>query len=142
MPPNVRFDKVLYLASPVLYAARRAFDPRMWGARRREFTFEPISNAGIRDLIARARAIVDIERTVQSGWTMRSVEALGAGRKLVTTNAAIAGAEFYHPNNIAVIDRKKPTLPAGFFETPYIAPSSAFLRRYSLTGWVDEMLGQ
>lgn len=142
LPPGVRFDKALYLASPALYALRRAFDPRMWGARRSEFTFVPISNAGILGLMARARAIVDIERTVQTGWTMRSIEALGAGRKLVTTNAAIAGADFYHPNNIAVIDRKEPSLPAEFFERPYVALSGALLRRYSLTGWVDEILGR
>jgi hypothetical protein len=142
LPPQVRFEKVLYLASPAIYVLRRALDPRMRGARRSEFTFVPISSAGIRGLISRAGAIVDIERAVQSGWTMRSVEALGAGRKLVTTNAAITGAEFYHPNNIAVIDRKRPVLPADFFERPYVEPPRALLRRYSLSGWVDDILGE
>lgn len=141
LPPQVRFEKVLYFPSPAIYVSRRAVDPRMWGARRCEFTFTPVSSAGIRDLVSRAGAIVDIERTVQSGWTMRSVEALGAGRKLVTTNAAITGAEFYHPDNIAVLDRRRPVLPADFFDKPYVEPSQALLRRYSLSGWVDEMLG-
>jgi hypothetical protein len=141
LPPGVRFEKVLYFPSQLIYAARRVLDPRMRGARRREFIFRPLGKQDVLRLISRARAVVDIERTVQTGLTMRTMEALGAGKKLVTTNSKVVEAEFYDPDNIAVIDRKSPTLPATFFDRPYSPPPPPLLRRYSLSGWIEEVLG-
>jgi len=137
---NIRFEIVLYLPSQAIYAVRRVLDPRLWSARRSEFIFSPLSKGDIQSLVARARAVVDIERSVQAGLTMRSVEALGAGRKLVTTNRRVLDADFFNPNNVAVIDRRSPELPARFLERPYAPPRPDILHRYSLSGWVQEVL--
>jgi hypothetical protein len=141
LPPGIRFERVLYVPSTAIYRARRVFDPAFWPARRAEFIFEPLAKQAIQALIARARIVVDIERAVQAGLTMRTVEMLGAGKKLITTNPMVQRADFFDPANIAVIDRERPVLPAGFLEAPYVAPPAALLERYSLSGWLREVVG-
>ncbi len=140
LAPGMRFEKVLYIRAPWLYTLGKIFDRSMWKARRGEFVFAPKSRAELAQLTARAHIVLDIERPIQSGLTMRTVEMLGAGRKLVTTNAAALQADFYDPSNIAVIDRRAPRLTDAFLKAAYRAPSKTLLYRYSLEGWLDDVL--
>jgi hypothetical protein len=140
LPPDLRFVQILYYPSKKLFMLRRVIDPRMWGAQRREFIFEPIAGATVTNLFARSRIAVDIERAVQSGFTIRTIEMLGASKKLITTNPRITRADFYRPNNIAVIDRTRPRLDQAFLRQPYEEIPSDLLDRYSLSGWLDEVL--
>ncbi len=71
---------------------------------------------------------------------MRTIEMLGAGKKLVTTNSKVVEADFFNPNNISVIDRRRPIIPPAFFEAGYESPGAELLKRYSLSGWLDEVL--
>jgi hypothetical protein len=140
LPSHVRFEKILYFPSRIVYAARRIGDPQFWGASKREFVFQPLSKPDIQNLIARSRVVVDIERSVQSGLTMRTIEMLGAGKKLLTTNPHVARADFFNPNNIAVIDRRFPIVDPLFMKSAYEPPVAELLKSYSLSGWLDEVL--
>jgi hypothetical protein len=68
------------------------------------------------------------------------LESLVAGRKLITTNPEIANADFYDPANIAIIDRKHPTISAEFLAAPFAPLSPEFRYDYSLEGWLDDVL--
>jgi hypothetical protein len=140
LPSDMRFEMVLYYPSQKLFGVRRLVDPRMWGAKREEFIFEPISGEQVTNLLARTRIAVDIERSVQSGFTIRTIEMLGASKKLITTNPRVKAADFYNPNNMAVIDRERPRLDELFLRRPYEPLPDAVLARYSLSGWVDEVV--
>ena len=140
LPADIRFEIVLYFPSRVVYTARRVFDPRLWTARSSEFIFSPLSRTEIQSLMARSRAVVDIERSIQTGFTMRSVETLGSGKKLVTTNSTVREADFYNPDNVAVIDRQDPVLPARFLDRAYTPLPPKILGRYSLSGWLGDVL--
>lgn len=140
LPPEVRLEEVLYFPSNLVYAARRTFDPRFWRAHRDEFIFKPLSKIEVQSLISRARAVVDIERAVQCGLTMRTIEMLGAGKKLVTTNRRIADADFFNPRNVAIIDRRRPIVTAEFLSLAYEPAAADLLKRYSLSGWLDEVV--
>lgn len=140
LPSDLRFDRVLYLPSQKIYFARRVFDPAFWSARRDEFVFQPLPTREVTALMSRARVVVDIEREVQSGFTIRTLEALAAGRKILTTNARVAEADFYDPCNVQVIDRNTPRIDERFLRLPGKPPPPALLRRYSLDGWLDEVL--
>jgi hypothetical protein len=140
LPPGVRFEKILYFPSRFVYAVRRIGDPQFWRARRHEFVFHPLCKTDIQGLISRARVVVDIERSVQSGLTMRTIEMLGAGKKLLTTNSQVTSADFFNANNISVIDRRRPIVASSFLKIAYEPPAAQILRRYSLSGWLDEVL--
>jgi hypothetical protein len=140
LPPGIHLESVLYFPSRLVYALRRVCDPSFWRAGRDEFIFHPLDKSNIQSLIARARVVVDIERTVQCGFTMRTIEVLGAGKKLLTTNSKVADADFFDPNNISIIDRRRPIVTSTFLEAAYKPPSAEILKRYSLSGWLDEVL--
>jgi len=72
---------------------------------------------------------------------MRTIEALGAGKKLITTNPAVAVHDFYDPQNIVVIERGRPlSVPDGFFTAPYAEVTEQVYKRYSLGGWINDVL--
>jgi hypothetical protein len=142
LPPGVRLETILYFPSRLVYAARRVCDPHFWHTKRHEFIFRPLEKSHIQAMIARARVVIDIERSVQRGFTMRTIEMLGAGKKLLTTNSEVAEADFFHPNNISIIDRRRPVVTSTFLDSTYRPPSAEILKRYSLSGWLDEVLPQ
>ncbi|MEK5777604.1 lipopolysaccharide biosynthesis protein, partial [Acinetobacter nosocomialis] len=57
------------------------------------------------ELYAKSNIILDISHPGQSGLTMRTFEAIGAGKKLITTNTNIKEYPFYNANNIFIISR-------------------------------------
>jgi hypothetical protein len=142
LPPGVRLETILYFPSRLVYAARRVFDPHFWRAKRDGFIFHPLEKSHIQAMISRASVVVDIERPIQRGFTMRTIEMLGAGKKLLTTNPKVAEADFFHPDNISIIDRRRPVVTSSFLDAAYRPPSAEILRRYSLSGWLDEVLPQ
>lgn len=142
LPKNLRFEKVLYLPAPWLYPVRALRDPTLLWGNARDFIYTPKTKAEIAMLTARSRIVVDIERPVQRGYTIRAIEVLRAGRKLITTNPEMANADFYNPANIAVVDRKAPKFSEAFLHTPYEPPSADILRRYSLDNWLDDVMPQ
>jgi hypothetical protein len=140
LPPGKQLTSILYLRSRLLYRIQRIVDPSLWRPTLGSFTVTPVKKTELLALVARARIVVDIERTIQNGFTMRSVEMLGAGKKMISTNAALLNADFYHPQNIAIIDRRNPVLTTDFLDSPYRSQSPELLRRYSLSGWLDDVL--
>ena len=87
-----------------------------------------------------SRAVLDIHHPSQDGLTMRTIEVLCAGCKLVTTNTEIVNTDLYHPSRVLCIDRTKPSIPASFLETPVVPLSQEVIRRYHISSWVDSVL--
>jgi hypothetical protein len=131
----------LYLQAPWVFHLQRILNPAFRGARMQEFSFAPLPKAEVQNVFRRSRAILDVEHSSQRGLTIRTLEAFGAGKKLVTTNAAIRDYDFFKPENIAVIARAAPELPSQFLARDYVAPSDELYYRYSIAGWMDEVLG-
>ncbi|KLN56431.1 hypothetical protein [Variovorax paradoxus] len=138
---GVNFHKVLYCPSRVIYWARRIFDPSFWRVKKEDFIFKPISHQELSALVSRAKAVLDIERAVQAGFTMRTLEILGSARKLVTTNTNILDANFYDERNIRIIDRKNPSVPTEFLKSSPVTVADSIVTRYSVATWVDEIFG-
>ena len=139
LPPEIRFERVCYFPSKKLFYIKRTFRPSYWRTGIDRFTFTSIARDAVLRLLARSRVVLDIERAVQTGYTMRSIEAFGASKKLATTNAAIVKADFYHPNNQIVLDRATPRISPEFFQTDYHPVSDAAVKRYSLNTFLDDL---
>lgn len=104
------------------------------------FRYAPMTKAQTGEIFRRSRAILDIEHPQQRGLTMRTFETVGAGKKLVTTNAHVVEEEFHHPDRVLVIDRARPRIDRAFLEAPVPALDPAIRARYSLAGWLNDML--
>lgn len=140
LPQTAAFSKNMYFVSPAVYQARRVFDPSYWGTKPSDFRFSPMTAQEIKHLLGRSRIVLDIERTVQSGLTIRTLETIAAGKKLITTNPYIAESDLYLPENILVIDRKSVVIPRDFLTTSFKPSSRAVMEKYSLDRWLADVL--
>lgn len=140
IPPGLNFKKVMYLPSRWIFRIRKIFDPSFWKSKSTEFIFVSVAKSEMLRLIAQSRIIVDIERSVQHGLTMRTIEMLGAGKKMISTNTNVTSCDFYNPSNIAVIDRNDPVLNEQFLSAEYVKPTPSVLESYSLSAWVKEVV--
>lgn len=140
LPPELRAYWYLYLQAPWVYHAYRVSNPGMRQARRDEFQYTPLDKSVLQSVFSRSLAIVDIEHPQQRGLTMRTFETMGAHKKLVTTNAQVRDYEFFNKDNICVVDRAFPQIPNAFLDSPFMPLLPEVYRRYSIEGWVDEVL--
>ncbi|HEY1405823.1 MAG TPA: capsular biosynthesis protein CpsH [Spirochaetota bacterium] len=131
----------MFFHTRLLYIARRIFDRAFRGTRIGEFRFTPLGKDETVKLIASSRAVLDIQHPRQTGLTMRTIEILGARRKLITTNAAISQYDFYRPENICIVDREKCQIDESFLRSPFVDPDPAVYEYYSMGRWIADILG-
>lgn len=131
----------LYLASKKIYWFRKIFDKRLKNLKIENFKFKPLNHEEIVEITNNSEIILDIEREVQTGLTMRTIEiALGMRKKLVTTNAKVKEYDFYNKNNIFVIDRKNPKITEEFINNDYERISEKIYNDYSLKSWIKKVI--
>jgi hypothetical protein len=71
---------------------------------------------------------------------MRTLEVLGARRKLITTNAEVVHYDFYDPKNILVVDRENLKIPPDFLKSEFRPLPDFIYQKYSLKGFLIELL--
>lgn len=91
------------------------------------------------DLLYASHAILDLPHPEQTGLTMRAIEALGAGKKLITTARDIVRYDFYRSENILVIDAEHPRIEDHFLQVPTVRLPVETIARYTLHSWVREL---
>ena len=140
LPPDLNCYWYIYLQAKWVYQVYRLTKPAHHKSKLEEFKFEPLHKNEVQLKFSQSFAILDIEHPNQTGLTMRTIEAFGAHKKLITTNYGIKDYELYNPNNICIIDRKKPNIPSSFFNEPFVAPRPDLYQSYSIRGWINEIL--
>lgn len=140
LSPDVSRFWYLFLQAPWVFYVQKAINSAFRKASFANFQYVPMPFASVQDVFRKSRAIVDMEHPDQTGLTMRTFEAIGAGKKLITTNRHVRDYPFYDPQNIHIIDRSDPSVPHDFLRTPYRPLVPTLRYRYSLAGWLDELL--
>lgn len=131
----------LFLPHPLVYWYNKVLNRDYRQVSKEDIHFESVSADKIRQIYSKSRSILDVEHGAQRGLTMRTIEMIGMGKKLVTTNKGIEKYDFYNPNNICIIDREAPAVDASFFETPYQPVPREILDRYSIRSFVRDIFG-
>lgn len=126
----------LFIPNPVVFYKLKYIDKNLRGAARAEFKYVPLGKSETVQAVANSRMVIDAEHPAQLGLTMRTIEMLGAGRKLITTNADILNYDFYHPNNILVVNRKRVEIPDSFIEAEYVEVEPSVYEKYGVHHWV------
>lgn len=90
-------------------------------------------------LISCSKVLIDVHHPGQTGLTMRTIESLGAQKKMITTNPEVMTYDFYNAENMLVVDRLAPVIPKLFLDTPYKKLPSDVYARYSLRSWLAEI---
>ena len=90
--------------------------------------------------VQRARAILDICQSIQTGFSLRVMEHIFFGKKLITNNAVIKSAEFYHPDNIFLLQEDDiDTLPA-WLDLPFVPITDKIKEYYRFENWVERFV--
>jgi hypothetical protein len=138
---NRSFFTYLYVQSKWVFYARKLFDINMWGDKISEYQTIPLPTHKLQSVFAQSRTILDIEHPRQTGLTMRSIEALAANRKIVTTNRSMFDLDLYRPENVHVISRASPEkIDTKFFDKPYVPVLSSVMEKYTLDQWVCDVV--
>lgn len=140
LPDSIRAYWYLYLQAHWVFCVYRLFKPGMRKAKISEFRFVPLDKSVINQIFLSSRAILDVSHPRQHGLTIRTLEALGSGKKLITTNPSVRDYDFYDESTILILDRHSPEFNSSFLGTPCAPVSQHFLSRYSLSGWLNEVL--
>ncbi|MGZ3756554.1 MAG: hypothetical protein ACXVAY_10530 [Mucilaginibacter sp.] len=104
-----------------------------------EVSFKPLSHQDNFNFMNESNIILDINHPKQVGLTMRTIETLGAQKKLITTNENIVNYDFYDENNILVVDRKKSQIDESFITKSFNPPTKVILNKYSIYGWITDV---
>lgn len=135
---NINYYIYLYIKKP-LYIKKKYFSNELKMSQREDFEFKPIDTNKIINLFKKSKIILDIQNPNQTGLTMRTIETLGANRKLLTTNDIILEHDFYNENNISVIDRKNAEIDYNFIRKKHKKIPPHIYKKYSLDYWVKEI---
>lgn len=92
----------------------------------RRVHFVDISQGTLREMVETSVAVFDFANHQQSGQTMRVIEALVAGKKIITNNAAIRAETFCSPDRIHVFDGLDFGELRPFLATPLTDPDKRF----------------
>ena len=87
-------------------------------------------------LMKETKIVLDIHKDIQHGLSFRVFEAMGLGKKLITTNADVTNYDFYNPNNIFVWKEDTDSIPEDFLNTSYQELSEPIYKKYSQENWV------
>ncbi len=141
LSPTVRFFRFFYFQSPVMYYFRKFFDPAFSFFTPEELSLKPKFGKEWDDIVSRTSAILDVHHPEQGGLTIRTLESLALGFKVVTTDASIRDYEFYNPTQIHVIDRDDPEIPEAFLRKPNDFAVHPKIRELELTSWLGKVFG-
>ena len=129
----------LYLQAPWVYWWYKLSNISFRESSIKDFEFKPIGKIDLDRVFNNSHAVLDVEHPDQTGLTIRTFDAIVAGKKKITTNKTIQNYDFFEFGNICVIDRLQPEVPKKFFSKKFTPYSQSILKKYSVSGWVDEV---
>jgi hypothetical protein len=101
----------------------------------KSLSFEEFSNLSLT-----ANAILDLPFKNQSGYSHRLIDALGKGKKVITTNRRIVDENFYNPEQIHLIDLINPVLNLKWIKERKLFSPGADLLSLELDEWLKSVL--
>ncbi|MDX4975368.1 CgeB family protein [Myroides odoratimimus] len=125
-----------YMQGKLVYFYKKLFDSTFQHFDYKKLSFESLSTSKMLMLYNQSKVILDINHPGQKGLTMRTFEAIGAKKKLITTNEEIKKLPFYNRDNILVLDRNKPEIDLSFVESDYCDIDSEIYQKLSIEGWL------
>lgn len=102
-------------------------------------SFVPKPTAELSKVVRSSNVVLDANDIHQQGLTIRTIETLVSGKKMITTNKDIVNYDFYNPSNILIIDRDNIQIDRSFFEREFVPIEPKVLEKYTAEGWVEDV---
>lgn len=137
------FDKLFkffYTPSKFVFLYKKYILKELAGLPYNSVSTVPMSREQVITVVQNSSIIIDINHPLQVGLTMRTIETLGAKKKLITTNKEVAKYDFYHPNNILIFTNETSTNDIiDFAKKSLFELKSDIYHSYSLQNWIRRL---
>lgn len=108
-------------------------------SKNKPYYHKELSYDEICEFVARSRSVLNVIMENQEGITLRDLEYVYQGVKLVTTNPAIQKTSIYHPNNVFILnDNNVQELPS-FLNLPRAILPTEVLDKHTLDAFISEI---
>lgn len=87
--------------------------------------------------LSQSRAILDILPEGQSGASLRTMESIFLSKKLVTNDKKIVECDFYHPDNVFILNSDKISDLPFFLNLPYHKLPATVVAKYEAGNWLE-----
>lgn len=129
-----------YYPNRLLFSILKFVKASFRSVRRSDVHFTPLDRDQYTEILSKAEIAIDICHPKQSGLTMRSIEALGDGKKLITNNKMVRRYDFFRPENCYVIDGELGSDFDTFLNSPYEPPQNEIVAKYHIDTWLQTLL--
>lgn len=109
-------------------------------AKSSEFKFVPLSEGQNLEVLRCSNAVFDMQHNQQSGLTMRTIETLGAKKKLITANRNIQQYDFYNKQNVFILTDHNWEEIDQFVRSEYVEIDEKIYSKYSLRSWLSTII--
>lgn len=128
-----------YMPSRLKYIYHKITAVEYRKARYREFQTTKLSAVDMMQVFEQSKCVLDAPQAGQTGLTIRTIECIGAKRKLITTNADIVNYDFYRESNVLVFTGSI-NLTSPFFTEEYEELPENIYNKYSLRSWIRTLV--
>lgn len=125
-----------YTPGKTVFALKKLFDKTLQKFDEKKLSFKKLKHSEIMSIYEESFSVLDINKPIQKGLTMRTFEALAAGKKLITTNTDLINYPFYSLRNTTILNRDDIVLHEDFFKSPFQELESNVLEKMSLNSWI------
>ena len=130
-----------YMPSKLKYIYHKIKAPEYKNAKFSDFETEKLSKEETLEIIKKSFCVLDAPQGGQTGLTIRTIECLGAEKKLITTNGDIKNYDFYDEANILVFESgMEISAEDPFFSEAYHKLSEEIYKKYSLESWIKTLI--
>ena len=75
------------------------------------------------------------------GLSLRFFEGMYYQKKVITDNKKVKNYDFYHPNNIFILENNYHDIEA-FLKIPYYHISDEIVKKYGFSSWIEKITTQ
>lgn len=124
-----------YMPSKLKYYYHKLTSKEYKNIKLSDLKFEKITSEQAQKIFEESKCILDSPQSGQIGLTIRTIECLGARRKLITSNEDIKNYDFYNPENIYIYNDNF-DYENVFFKSNYKEIDNEIYEKYSLSNWL------
>lgn len=88
--------------------------------------------------VEKADVLLDFVDPIHNGLSIRFFEAIYYKKKVITDNQTVKDYDFYHPDNIFVLDENFDQIDS-FLNTPYRELPEEIVKKYGFTNWIKQI---
>ncbi|WP_295685036.1 hypothetical protein [uncultured Fibrobacter sp.] len=91
------------------------------------------------DYVNESRAVLDYYVNPKAGLSLRALEALFLGKKIITNNLTYPSYDFFIKENVFILGKEPERKISDFLSSPYIQLPTEIKERYLFSNWIARM---